>query len=89
MFFYRDESMFGSEKGSVLIIVITGITIIAAIGAGVATMVGSGAVRVRITACQPRPILQLKAAWRLLDLTSVRFTMPVAPGKITAGLSSR
>jgi hypothetical protein len=35
--------MIGSEKGSVLVIVITGITILAAIGAGVATMVGSGA----------------------------------------------
>jgi predicted acyltransferase (DUF342 family) len=35
--------MFGSEKGSVLVIVIVGITIMAAIGAGVASMVGSGA----------------------------------------------
>jgi hypothetical protein len=35
--------MMGSEKGSVLVIVIVGVTIIAAIGAGVATMVGSGA----------------------------------------------
>ncbi|MCF8113643.1 MAG: hypothetical protein K9K21_07300, partial [Desulfotignum sp.] len=32
-----------SQKGSVLLIVIAGITILAAIGAGVATMVGSGA----------------------------------------------
>jgi hypothetical protein len=35
--------MIDSQKGSVLIIVITGITIIAAIGAGVATMISSGA----------------------------------------------
>jgi hypothetical protein len=35
--------MMGSEKGSVLVIVITGITIIAAIGAGLAAMVSSGA----------------------------------------------
>jgi hypothetical protein len=35
--------MMGSEKGSVLVIVITGITVIAAIGAGVAAMVSSGA----------------------------------------------
>jgi hypothetical protein len=35
--------MMGSEKGSVLVIVITGITIIAAIGAGLAAMVTSGA----------------------------------------------
>ncbi len=89
MFFYRDESMFGSEKGSVLIIVITGITIIAAIGAGVATMVGSGARTGSDHSLSAQAYLQLKAAWRLLDLTSVRFTMPVAPGKITAGLSSR
>jgi len=34
--------MFGSEKGSVLVIVIAGITIIAAIGAGVASLVTSG-----------------------------------------------
>jgi hypothetical protein len=35
--------MIGSQKGSVLVIVITGITIIAAIGAGLAAMVSSGA----------------------------------------------
>jgi hypothetical protein len=35
--------MIDSQKGSVLIIVITGITIITAIGAGLAAMVGSGA----------------------------------------------
>jgi hypothetical protein len=35
--------MMGSEKGSVLVIVITGITIIAAIGAGVASMINSSA----------------------------------------------
>jgi predicted acyltransferase (DUF342 family) len=35
--------MFGSEKGSVLVIVIVGITIMAAIGAGVSSLVGSGA----------------------------------------------
>jgi hypothetical protein len=39
----RNKKMMGSEKGSVLVIVITGITIIAAIGAGLAAMVSSGA----------------------------------------------
>jgi hypothetical protein len=42
-FVKRKDIVNGSEKGSVLVIVIAGITIIAAIGAGVASLVTSGA----------------------------------------------
>jgi hypothetical protein len=49
--------MIGSEKGSVLLIVIAGITIIAAIGAGIATMRSSSGIQVTVMA----PSLSIQA----------------------------